>query len=93
MTQNCVPLLQTKKYPKILYFSFHVSHNFPNYNSIFIFSGVTEHKTAILERMRLDVNVRLTNLNATLEVDASCPARFVMAILTAQTVLMNGTVL
>jgi hypothetical protein len=54
---------------------------------------VTEHKTAILERMRLDVNVRLTNLNATLEEGVLCPARFAMAILTAQTVLMNGIVL
>ena len=52
-----------------------------------------EHKIVTLERMRLDVNVRLTNLNATLEEGVSCPARFAMAILTAQTVLMNGTVL
>ena len=52
-----------------------------------------EHKIVILERMRLDVNVRLTNLNATLEEGASCPARFAMAILTVQTVLMNGIVL
>ena len=68
------------------------AQNFSIYILTF-FSDVMEHKTAILERMRLDVNVRLTNLNARLEEDASRPARFVMAILTAQTVLMNGTVL
>ena len=74
-------------------FSFHAAQNFPNNNIIFIFSDVTEHKIVILEKMRLDVNVRLTNLNATLEEGVSCPARFAMAILTAQTVLMNGIVL
>ena len=58
-----------------------------------LLKDVMEHKIVILERMRLDVNVRLTNSNATLEEGASCPARFAMAILTAQTVLMNGTVL
>ena len=52
-----------------------------------------EHKIVILERMRLDVNVRLTILNATLEEGVSCPARFAMVILIAQTVLMNGIVL